>query len=177
MTQLDKIIEDIQNCHSGIEQSSRADVYWKLSTVLQSLDNELREHIQALTEKEMLKVIDKLKSGAQLSEQELHYVKLWIVGDADYYVKYENNYQEWVNELERLVGVIAEFKNKDVDFQNASQLRAISLDAVRVIGDILFFVTQQQRIRNFSESNKSIDAGERQLLIDLLQGKMISPTE
>jgi len=65
----------------------------------------------------------------------------------------------------------------ELDLGAASKLRAKLLDGIRVLGDIVFYVKQQDRVKNFKESTKEIDDQERALLIQLLEGKILSPTE
>lgn len=150
---------------------------WRLSTTMQELESELREHIQEITKIEIKKIIEKLRSNTQLEQQEIDYIKLWICGDADYYVQMENNLNDWINELKRLVEAIKVMDVEQADFSVSSKLRAMLLDGIRVSGDIMFFLKQKERVKNFTESTLEIDAPERDLLIKLLEGKMASPTE
>ncbi|MCK5082339.1 MAG: hypothetical protein KAR31_05485, partial [Candidatus Omnitrophica bacterium] len=137
----------------------------------------VREHIQEVTKNEILEIIKKLKEAVPLNEQEINYIKLWICGDADYYVKLENNYNDWTEELKRLMEEIKQEDVQQPDFNAASKLRARLLDGIRVIGDIVFFLKQKDRVKNFTESTEEIDPEESALLVRLLEGKIASPNE
>ena len=150
---------------------------WRLSTVMQEFEGSLREHIQEQTRDEIVQVVAKLRSKQPLDQKEIDYIKLWIVGDAEYYVKLENNVQDWIKEIKRIVGVVVAVDHNEVDFEASSKLRAQLLDGMRVLGDIMFFLKQKERIQNFTESTQEIDDQERDLLIMLLEGKVISSNE
>ena len=168
-----KLISD----YDDLKQQYSTGNCWKLSTTMQELEGTMREHIQEITKSEIIQVIEKLKSKTPLEKGEVEYIKLWICGDAEYYVKLENNYNDWTEELKRLMEEIKIIDTEDIDYNNSSKLRAMLLDGIRVIGDILFFLKQKERITNFTESTKEIDPQERDLLIQLLEGKIASPNE
>ncbi len=170
-------LSEIQSQFATLDSNYNTGNCWRLSTAMQDLDAALREHIQAITKTEVESIIGKLQNNQELSADEINLVKLWICGDADYYVKLENNYKEWVEELRRLVGEIAQAQGENPDFTAASNLRARLLDGIRVLGDILFFLKQKERIDNFAKSTQVIDAQEADLLVRLLQGKIISENE
>ena len=50
----------------------------------------VRESLQAITSPEILTVLDRLRAGATPSQDDLDAVWLWIVGDAESYVRQEN---------------------------------------------------------------------------------------
>ena len=172
-----EILSKISADYSESNLVKTTGAYWKLSTTLQEAESQLREYIQEITKNEISQIVEKLKSNRFLEKQELEYIKLWIVGDADYYVKFENNYNDWTEELKRLMIEINQCNSEDLSFEEASKLRAILLDGIRVLGDIVFFIKQKERLRNFSESIEEIDDEERDLLIRLLEGKIKSPNE
>lgn len=177
MSDFQKSLDEIQSQFATLESSYSTGNCWRLSTTMQELDASLREHIQAVTQSEVEAIIDKLQGNKELTAEEIQLIKLWICGDADYYVKLENNYKEWVEELKRLVGEISKAQGNNPDFEASSNLRARLLDAIRVIGDILFFLKQKERIDNFTESTQVIDPQEADLLVRLLQGKIVSDKE
>ncbi|MEI6438441.1 MAG: hypothetical protein WCO69_06815 [Candidatus Omnitrophota bacterium] len=147
---------------------------WKLSMGLQDLENVLREHIEDISKPQITAVIEKLRARAPLSKEDRDYLRLWLVGDADYYVALENNYQEWLAEFNRLIEDLKKVDPSKTDFSSAATLRAKVLDATRVLGDILFFLGQKERIESFVDSTREIDPDEADLLIQILQGKISS---
>jgi hypothetical protein len=143
---------------------------WALSTSLSDLETALREDMQARTKPQIDEIINKLKTNQALTTEDLQNMKLWIVGDSEHYARLENNYQDWMEELQRLM---TELQNAEVnnDIESGSRLRALLLDAIRVLGDIVFFLEQKERVANFDDSTREIDDSERDLLISILEGK------
>jgi hypothetical protein len=168
--QLQRIMTD----YASFTQKPSPGECWKLSLTLQDFENVLREHIQEITMSQVSGVIGKLRARTPLTVEDKDFLRLWLVGDADRYIALENNFQEWSVELTRLMG---EFQRTDIattDFTTMANLKAQSLDAIRVLGDILFFLGQKERIDNFVESTKEIDPEETQILIQILEGKIRS---
>ncbi|VAX35744.1 hypothetical protein MNBD_UNCLBAC01-204 [hydrothermal vent metagenome] len=177
MSNLQEKITQLNDDYDVLNQKYTTGNCWKLSTTLQELEGDLREYIQEITKSEIEKVISKLENNTILDAEDIDYIKLWIVGDADYYVKMENNYNDWIEEMKRIVGEMNKEDFFTLDFKASSKLRAMSLDGIRVLGDIMFFLKQKERIKNFSESTQKIDPQERNLLIRLLKGKISSAKE
>lgn len=79
------------------------------------LQNALREQCQELMRPEAQALIAKLKSGKALSKDDIGVLRRWIVGDAEHYVKLENNFNDWVEEVKRLNKVIASYQKPSLD--------------------------------------------------------------
>jgi hypothetical protein len=92
-----------------------------LSAALARLDNELREQIQAATAAQVTLLIDSLKADGPVGPAELELVRLWLVGDAEYYVKMENDFPAWVTELGRLLGVLRELHAETMTLSTMSR--------------------------------------------------------
>lgn len=98
-----------------------------------------------------------------MTKEELKFIKLWVVGDAEYYVKLENNFNDWLLELKRIVDEIAKINDPEPNFETASHLRAILEDGKRVIYDIAYFLKKKERIANFEEASLELDREERSI--------------
>ena len=83
-------------------------------------------------------------------------IRLCIVGDAESYVQMENDYQKCLEELNRLFGVIEELIGHDISLDNLYKLQGTARDEFRVIGDIVFFKQQKERINIFEIASKNL---------------------
>jgi predicted O-linked N-acetylglucosamine transferase (SPINDLY family) len=101
-------------------------------------------------------------------------IRLWIVGDASSYVQLENDYQKWLKELNRLFNVIEELKKQDLSLENMYKLQGTSRDAIRVLGDIVFFKQQQERINKFENASKNLNSTNKLALAKILKQKLES---
>jgi len=166
-----KVSED----YRAASQSESGNLYSRLSSTLESMDASLREYAQDMTLGEMNTILKKLREDGQLSSEEMDHLKFWIVGDAEYYTKMENNYEDWKRELERLISVINDLYTESPTVEQVAKIRGTVRDAIRTIADIFYFVQQKERIEKFKDSTEEIDASERQILVRLLEQKIKSP--
>ncbi len=174
MANLNEIFTNLESNYQTLSQQQTTGNCWQFSTTMQDLGEALREHIQDSTKEEIRLIVTKLKSNLVLNAQDLQYVKLWICGDAEYYSNLENNYGDWAKELERLMTEIKRIKSENPDFITSSTLRAMFTDGIRVIGNMMFYLKEKERVHNFIQSTKEIDIEERALLIRLLEAKIHS---
>jgi hypothetical protein len=164
----------ISRSFNDAERTGNAESYQRVAAIFSDLEVQLREYIQDITKGEINKIIQNLETGKEITKEELGFIKLWIVGDAEYYVKLENNFNDWLSELKRIVNEINRINDTRPGFETASHLRAILEDGKRVSYDIAFFLEKKERIANFEEATLEIDSEERGLLIDLLKNKLAS---
>ena len=79
-----------------------------------------------------------------------------------------------------LFGEICEFAGKGLPpffhetLENMYKLSGTVRDAIRVIGDIVFFKQQQERVDKFEESSKHLNAENKLILAGILQNKLDS---
>jgi len=167
---IDKLTEDYQKTM----ESGRGEAFSKLSTIFEELGAYFREYVQGKTDLEIKAVIRKLKGGSVLTQEDLDLIRLWIVDDADQYARLENNFNDWKDELKRLVTVISGYKNSTADVKTASELRALMRDGARVLADIFYYLQQKDRVAKFEEASKQLGPQERGLLVGLLEQKIKS---
>ena len=175
MANFNQIIDKLNQDYEATTQKGTGEAYSKLSTIFEELGSYLREYIQGITEDQIVAIIKKLKKNEQIISDDKEHIKLWLVGDAEYYTKMENNVEGWKNELKRLMGDINNFKTDNPDVVAACKLRGLFRDGSRVLTDIFYFLEQKDRVAKFDESTEEIDDSERQILIRLLEQKMKSP--
>ena len=152
---IEKLSEIISHKQT-VDENTEEGYFNKATATLVSLGDYLREQTQAETSEKFSMIINKLKTPEEITESDLMLIRLWIVGDAASYVQVENDYQEWLEELNRLFGVIEELKKQDLSLENMYKLQGTARDAIRVIGDIVFFKQLQERINKFENASKKI---------------------
>jgi hypothetical protein len=145
-----------------------------LSAALVSLDDDLREQIQAVTATQVVPLIDKLRADGPVGPTDLELIRLWLVGDAEYYVKMENNFPAWVLELDRLIGVLRQLREEAMTPSSISRMEATVRDALRVASDIAFYRQQEERIRSFQKATRSLSREDKGALADILAQKLHS---
>ena len=151
-------------------------VFQQVGSLLSDAKNIVREEAQKRTSLEIKEIINKLQSNAHISANEIAIIRAWIVGDAIGYTKMENSFQDWISEFERLTNALASYENKDCSWEDLLNLHGVLEDATRVTYDIAIFLEKSDRIKKFeSAAGDGLDKNERDMLVNILTGKLQSP--
>jgi len=174
MSRLNEIKSTVEKIskQGEISESIDQELISNLTSDFSKLGTHLREFMQDITKQQILQIVNKLKKGSALTEEDLKCIELWIVGDAEYFTKLENNFRDWIGEMNRIIVEIKNYSGKEIDLESCNRLRALSKDAVRNASDIDYFVGERDRIERFKESTIDIDVEERETLIDILHSKL-----
>ena len=172
--QISEKLSEIISHKQTVDENTEEGYFNKVTAPLVSLGDYLREQMQAETSEKISLIINKLKSDQEIPESDLMLIRLWIVGDAASYVQMENDYQKWLEELNRLFGVIEELKLQDLSLENMYKLQGTARDAIRVIGDIVFFKQQQDRITKYENASKNLNSENKLALAKILKQKLES---
>jgi hypothetical protein len=162
------LIQQLQSHHAA---ASIEDVgsFECLTDPIVKLTEALHQGYQASIQEQLRSMIDKLASNATLSSAELSTLESFIVGDAEAYTRLENNFQDWIGELNRLVGVLGGMGD---NLQGSGWLDALGEveDAHRVLNDICNYLQQKDRITRFRKTVAAGLTSERtQMLIEILK--------
>jgi hypothetical protein len=122
--------------------------------------------------------LSKLEEGEALTAAEQDMLEMMVVGEAKYYVKSENDVENWTNEVKRLVEAIEGLAASGLDDIDAlMRLRALCREAQRVVPDLAFYYREQDRVRKFKEATAgAIDVEARRMLANLIKDMMSSDT-
>ena len=163
---------------SAARDAMSADTFQQSAFTLGRHRTGIREALQSITSDRILDVLQRLAAGDHPSPDDLRVVRLWIVGDADSYLRQENNFEDWVAEFERLQGVIGRYEGRSLDEGELLELKGILEDAVRVAHDIANYLEKRERVQQFEatvEATRSWDRDSRDTLLRILRGKLESP--
>lgn len=174
MSTLSELSARVNDSFDVAQKNNDAASYQRLATDVSEYEIQLREYIQRITKGEITRIIKKLESQKEINAEELKFIRLWIVGDADYYTKLENNFDDWMAEVKRIIGEINKISIAEPDFEAASRLRAMLEDGKRVMYDIAFFLEKKEREAKFTEATLELDREEKDLLAKLLKSKLAS---
>ena len=165
---LSKIMQEAQENMVSVE-------FQRASMKLSDSKGEVREEIQNITAQEMKVILKKLESEKSLTSEELECVRLWIVGDAAYYIEMENNFEDWLKEFSRLKEVLVGYEAQVLSIEALSQAHGILEDATRISADISNFLEKKERVVQFTKATKDLDVLDREALRDILKLKLLSP--
>lgn len=172
--QIAKTLSEIISQKKTADENSEEGYFNKVTGLLVSLGDHLREQIQAETSEKISIIINKLMKDKELTDSDLRLIHLWIVGDAASYVQMENDYQNWLKEFNRLLGVIERLESQPLSLENMYQLQGTVRDAIRVIGDIVFYRQQKDRIVRYENASKNLNSENKLTLARILKQKIES---
>ena len=110
-----------------------------------------------------------------MSPEEKDLVRLWIVGDAAGFTKKESDFREWLEEFRRLGEAIRNVDQMPTSLPEMLDLHGSLEEAVRLAGDIQFFLEEKERVGRFEQAIQNLSASEAELLAGILQEKLRSP--
>jgi hypothetical protein len=121
-------------------------------------------------------ILNKLENDRTLTGEEHELLKLLIVGSAKYYLRYENNLEDWRNEIKRISGEIEQLEAGGLDdIDSLLHMQALCRDALGVLPDIAFYYREKERISRFETATSSeLDAEAKLMLAEVLKSMMQS---
>ena len=167
-------LNDVISNKQNVDENTEEGFYNKITTSLVALEDLLREQSQAETSQSISNIINKLKSDEDITDADLMLVRLWLVGDAAFYVQMENDYHGWLHELNRLFEVIEKLNGEELSLERMFKLSGTARDAIRVMGDIVFFKEQQERVNRFDNTSKDLNSENKLTVAKILKQKLAS---
>jgi CHASE3 domain sensor protein len=126
--------------------------YSHLAAQLQELDSlaarSLRSHAASQP------ILTKLQQGASLTSDELNTLRSLIVGDADQYLKYDDDFEQAKTELGKILDEIRALASPDSNLDSLMHLRVLCREAGSALGPVLHYLEQKERVRNFEEHTR-----------------------
>lgn len=139
-----------------------------------NLSNGLREAIQAATAPQVEALIPRLNKNETIGASDIDLMRLWIVGDAEAYVKEENNFDDWVKEAQRLIQQVGKKQSGSMDVDAMNDLQGVARDAIKTLSNIENYLDSVERTHNFEASIKQLTKQNKQTLATILQTKLTS---
>jgi hypothetical protein len=137
--------------------------------------DKIREAIEQATTGTVVEVIAKLEKNQPLTEEEKQVVRLWVVGDAEGYLKMENNFKDWMEEYRRLMDVIAGYEGKSGSIQQLVEVHGVLEDAIKVADAIAHYLDDKERVTRFNNAMTTLNAQDNKFIAGILKSMMSSP--
>jgi hypothetical protein len=116
-------------------------------------------------------LVRKLRAGDALSSEEMATLRLLIVGDADYYVKYDEEFVRCKTELAKIVAEIAQLKRSELSADALMHLSVLCREADSLLVLAQHYLDSRDRVRRFEESTKgAIDRDSARTLATIVEG-------
>jgi hypothetical protein len=157
------------------QADNTSESYGYVATELVKSKNDIRQAIEQATAGAVAAIIGKLENNQQLTEDEKQTVKLWIVGDAEGYVKSENNFQDWLQEYRRLMDVIAAWESKTGSIQELVEVHGVLEDAIKLADAVAHYLEDRERVVRFENAMTQMKAEDNKFIASMLKSMLTSP--
>lgn len=171
--ELNAAITALRNAAQQAIQNKSSDDFELVERRINEFAGTLREFEQSLWEREAKTAIRRLESGEALTEEDQQVIRTFLVADAEQYLALENNFQDWVRDLNRLFDEI-QGKLNLLERDSIGRLRGVLKDAVRLAPDIRNYLDEHRRIELFDRGLANLDDQTRATLARLLKEQLRS---
>jgi hypothetical protein len=145
---IDKVLLLASNC----EKNETSENYELMEDQIGELEALSREGFQSKID--FASLLPKLEKAKPLTPTDLKTLELLLVGDAESYLKYETELDEWRQECRRILAEIASLRSSNLDIDGFLRLRALCREAQRVLPDLFFYYEQKERAAHFDAAIK-----------------------
>jgi hypothetical protein len=103
-----------------------------------------------------LSLLDNLRAGKPLSPDEMATLRLMIVGDAEYYVKYDEEFQRGKADVDRLLGELERLQDSDLDLDTLMHVGVLCEEACKMLAMTGHYLEQRDRVRSFEAATQGV---------------------
>lgn len=166
----DKINQIIKNA-ARVFKHETAENYRVLQDEVATLEGFAREAFQGKLDDMYWSILAKLEDGQGLTAAEHSVLELLMVGEAKYYIRYENDVENWRGEAQRLVEALKKQQANGVnEIDSLMRLRALCREALRVLPDLVYYFRERERVQQFEDATRdAIDVETRRALANLIK--------
>ncbi|MBL8879415.1 MAG: hypothetical protein JNG88_09880 [Phycisphaerales bacterium] len=168
-------LDTLRQTAEGALRDRSTDEMEMVERQISRLDALAREAQQSMWAVEVRTAIRRLENNETLSEADLDVVRTFLISDAEQYLALENNFDEWVSELHRLIAEISQ-RCGQVDRHNIAELRGVLKDMSRLAPDIRNHLDEERRVLVFHNAVRSLDSAARKSLARLLRDQLETTT-
>jgi hypothetical protein len=166
--QVNATIQKTLELASRCTQLETSDNYGALGDQVGELESQARQAF--LAKMEIASLLPKLKTGKPLTPEDLKTLELLIVGDAEYFLKYENDLEQWKSEIRKLLGEISNLQSSDLDVDGLMHLRALCAEVGRVLPDVVYYLNQKERTSKFQAATREpLDSEGYHVLAEIVE--------
>ncbi len=168
-------LKGVSQAMKQAQADNTSESYGYVATELVKSKNGIRQAIEQATAEAVAAIIGKLENNQPLNEAEKQTVKLWVVGDAEGYVKMENNFQDWLEEYRRLLDIIAAWEGKTGSVQELVEVHGVLEDAIKVADAVAHFLEDRERVARCETALSNLNAEDNKFIAGMLKSMLASP--
>ncbi len=171
--QLVETIQDLKNAATEALTAETPDSFSNLEKFVSEVEAYTREVQQTMWGDKARNAIGNLGTDAPLTPDDRETIRTFLISDAVFYLKHENDYGNWKRELTRLMDDLTSRANI-MDESTVGDLRGVLKDAQRLVPDLRNYAEEQERVEKFNNALNSLDRAARDMLARLLTEQLRS---
>ncbi len=148
--------------------------YSVLGEKLSELESSIGEYLRSHTACRAL--LAKLHQEQPLNPDDLKTLRSLIVGDADEYLKYDDDFERSKAELTRIIGEIQKLQSTELNSaaepspETLMHLRVLCREATGALAPTLHYLEQKQRVKNFDDNvHEPLSSSTRRMLVGVIE--------
>jgi len=115
-------------------------------------------------------LVAKLQQDGPLTTDDLKTLRSLIVGDADEYLKYDDDFEQSKSQLSKVLDQIRLLQSGDLPPQTLMRLRVLCREAASALAPTVHYLEQKERVRNFEEhTNGELGRDTRRMLTGIIK--------
>jgi hypothetical protein len=149
----------------------------RLDQKMRSIDSLCRETFQDTFADTYASIAAKLDRGQAIDAAERRALEVLFTGEAEYYLKTENNFNDWIDELRRLMGELRGAREDGLgNIAELMRVQALCRDAMHVLPEVQYYLREAERVELFRESLASeITPESGRMLARMIRDLLASP--
>lgn len=171
--QLCETVEALKQAATAALDRQCPDEFEQFEKQLNRFDTALRETQQELWSAEAQTAVEHLESGTALTEADAEVIRTFLVSDAEHFLAVENNFNDWLEELRRLMDDMTR-RAEAPGREPWGGLRGVVKDAIRLVPDIRNYLEERRRIEKCNLALHTFDATSRAMLARVLKEQLHS---
>jgi hypothetical protein len=161
-------ISEVLNIATQSSAAGTAEAYSVLGEKLSELESSAGQYLRSHTAYQFL--LTKLQQERPLTPEDLKTLRSLIVGDADGYLKYDDDFEQSKAELARIIDQIRKLQSSQLTPETLTQLRVLCREATSALAPTVHYLEQKQRVRNFDANvREPLSNDTRRMLAGVIQ--------
>jgi len=166
--QLAAKLSDALNTAARCSSSDDAEGYRLLAEKLAELESSAGQYLRSHMAYQA--VVGKLQHDQPLTSDDVKTLRSLIVGDADDYLKYDDDFGHAKGELARIVGEIQKLQSSEPSPESLMRLRVLCREAASALVPTVHYLEQKERVKNFdAHVRPPLDSDARRMLAQVVQ--------
>ena len=168
-------LKGVSQAMKQAQADNTSESYGYVATELVKSKDGIRQAIEQATAEAVAAIIGKLENNQPLNDAEKQTVKLWVVGDAEGYVKMENSFQDWLTEYRRLMDDLADWEGKTGSVQELVEVHGMLEDAIKVADAVAHYLEDRERVVRCETALSNLNAEDNKFIAGMLKSMLDSP--